>query len=198
MIRSRMIAIGRRRSSFGVACVGLALAAACDSFTSAEGEQRPPPTTTDAGSTSDVPMNPDDGPPVGCGDTSSDSRHCGRCGHDCLGGTCAAGKCQPVTLATAAREVPWLVADATRVIWSTGIPELGSPGGLFACPKAGCPSTGPTSAKVDLLATETAFDDRWRLTGTNIAVDATAVYYVAREGLQEASFTYVVKRVARD
>jgi hypothetical protein len=75
---------------------------------------------------------------------------------------------------------------AGRLFIQTGAGEL------VSCDPKAC------SGKVDLLATETAFDDRWRLTGTNIAVDAQAVYYVAREGMQEASFTYVVKRVARD
>jgi hypothetical protein len=36
----------------------------------------------------------------GCGDVLTAALDCGRCGHSCLGGTCAAGKCQPVTLAT--------------------------------------------------------------------------------------------------
>lgn len=35
-----------------------------------------------------------------CVDVSSDPDHCGRCDHACLGGACAAGVCQPVTLAS--------------------------------------------------------------------------------------------------
>ncbi len=31
---------------------------------------------------------------------SADPKHCGRCDHDCLGGTCTAGKCDPVVLAS--------------------------------------------------------------------------------------------------
>jgi sugar lactone lactonase YvrE len=38
---------------------------------------------------------PDTGP---CGDTSSDPQNCGRCGHDCLGGACSGGVCQPVAI----------------------------------------------------------------------------------------------------
>lgn len=35
----------------------------------------------------------------GCeADTANDSRHCGRCGHDCLGGECADAICQPLAL----------------------------------------------------------------------------------------------------
>lgn len=29
----------------------------------------------------------------------TDPKHCGRCNHDCVGGTCTAGKCEPVLLA---------------------------------------------------------------------------------------------------
>lgn len=31
---------------------------------------------------------------------ANDPKHCGRCDHDCLGGTCTAGKCDPVVLAS--------------------------------------------------------------------------------------------------
>jgi hypothetical protein len=34
-----------------------------------------------------------------CVDLMSDSKSCGECGHDCLGGSCAAGQCQPVMIA---------------------------------------------------------------------------------------------------
>jgi hypothetical protein len=34
-----------------------------------------------------------------CVDTTSDSKNCGTCGHDCLGGTCSGGQCQPVLIA---------------------------------------------------------------------------------------------------
>ena len=34
-----------------------------------------------------------------CVDTTSDSKNCGACGHDCLGGTCSGGACQAVLIA---------------------------------------------------------------------------------------------------
>jgi hypothetical protein len=34
-----------------------------------------------------------------CVDTTSDGKNCGACGHDCLGGACTAGQCQPIGLA---------------------------------------------------------------------------------------------------
>lgn len=45
-----------------------------------------------------------DGPLVACGrgacevDLTLDPLNCGKCGHDCLGGECEAGECQPVSL----------------------------------------------------------------------------------------------------
>ncbi len=40
----------------------------------------------------------DAGPPAPCDESKlqTDSMHCGRCGHDCLGGECRSGVCQPV------------------------------------------------------------------------------------------------------
>ena len=35
----------------------------------------------------------------GCGDLQGDNRNCGSCGHDCLGGACVAGQCQPKLIA---------------------------------------------------------------------------------------------------
>lgn len=35
-----------------------------------------------------------------CIDTSSDPKNCGSCKHDCLGGTCSGGQCQPVAVAS--------------------------------------------------------------------------------------------------
>lgn len=53
-----------------------------------------------------------------CIDSDVDPLNCGACGHDCLGGTCSAGACQPVTLATA-QGTPWcLTVDATSVNWT--------------------------------------------------------------------------------
>ena len=33
-------------------------------------------------------------------EVASNPRHCGRCGHDCLGGACEAGRCRPVQVAS--------------------------------------------------------------------------------------------------
>jgi hypothetical protein len=49
---------------------------------------------------------------------ASDPASCGRCGHDCLGGGCVLGKCQPVALATGQANPHSLAVDDTWVYWS--------------------------------------------------------------------------------
>jgi len=56
------------------------------------------------------------GPP--CDDTESDPLNCGTCGHDCGGGECAAGKCQPVVLVD--RRAWRLASNGTHLYWSDG------------------------------------------------------------------------------
>jgi hypothetical protein len=52
-----------------------------------------------------------------CTDLSGDPAHCGACDHDCLGGACVAGRCQPLEVASSGS--PWeIVADATHVYWT--------------------------------------------------------------------------------
>jgi hypothetical protein len=46
-----------------------------------------------------------------CGDTQTDPLNCGKCNHDCLGGPCSAGVCQPVAVVNASTGVrPWNIA----------------------------------------------------------------------------------------
>lgn len=82
---------------------------------------------------------------------------CGTCGHDCLGGTCSAGKCSALPLFTSVSDaatvepVRNIVVDATSVYFTAaqGANGGGAPG-LFSCAIAGCAS--PT-----LLAAGNAF-----------------------------------------
>lgn len=60
---------------------------------------------------------PDTGPTPPCAgaDLQTDPNHCGRCGHGCLGGTCAAGACQAVKIAEGLSQPVALALDATTV-----------------------------------------------------------------------------------
>lgn len=58
--------------------------------------------------------------PIACNaDLENDPAHCGRCGHDCLGGTCTAGKCGPVTLASGLVNPNTIALDAMNVYTTT-------------------------------------------------------------------------------
>jgi hypothetical protein len=93
-------------------------------------------------------------------DLDVDPASCGACGHDCLGGTCSAGKCQPVTLVATGTPTR-LAIDATHVYY---VDYNG--GGVFSVPKiGGTPTTLATGQK-----------------SVRIAVDATHVYWTNEQG----------------
>ncbi len=48
---------------------------------------------------------------------ATDSEHCGRCGHSCLGGECSAGTCLPHDLAAGQLSPTRLRADETHLYW---------------------------------------------------------------------------------
>jgi hypothetical protein len=49
----------------------------------------------------------------------TDKANCGKCGHDCLYGTCSAGKCQPWVLgSTSGFGTPSIDADSKYVVWN--------------------------------------------------------------------------------
>jgi hypothetical protein len=58
----------------------------------------------------------------------SDPLDCGSCGHDCLGGACAAGVCQSFVLTTSVPRLQSLAIDASYVYWTS----RGSPSVSFA------------------------------------------------------------------
>jgi hypothetical protein len=64
-------------------------------------------------------------------------------------------------------------------------------GDIVSCVPNDCPNTLAPIAREPLLATD------WHFSGHNIAIDANAVYYVARES-SDASPPFVIKRVARE
>jgi hypothetical protein len=65
----------------------------------------------DAADAADVIVHP-------CTSTFNDTFNCGACGHDCLGGACSAGRCEPVVLANEPGEPGAIAVDATHVYWT--------------------------------------------------------------------------------
>ena len=67
------------------------------------------------------PTSPDAAVAVGsaCRDLRSDSLHCGRCEHSCLGDPCIEGACQPTALAMAQGGGYGVDVDDNHVYWSS-------------------------------------------------------------------------------
>ena len=102
------------------------------------------PTSPDASSLDGEAHLPEAGPgldavdapvDVGCvADLKTDTLNCGRCGHSCLDGDCAAGKCGPVVLVSGEPGLGAVALDATTIYFavqdSGGIRSLPIAGGL--------------------------------------------------------------------
>jgi hypothetical protein len=75
--------------------------------------------TSDAKDASDATAFADadaDAGPACDADLTTDPKNCGSCGHDCLGGTCVAAKCQPIVLLDGVQYKPTgLAVDDTSV-----------------------------------------------------------------------------------
>jgi hypothetical protein len=91
-------------------------------------------------------------------DHASDALNCGACGHDCLGGACADGQCQPIAL-YAGHPAPPLFLDDQSVYWTRWLrmeehacPLLG----LVRAPKLTAPVQNP-----EIVAKQAGFVDAW-------------------------------------
>ena len=99
-----------------------------------------------------------------CVDLQSDPKNCGSCGHDCIGGTCAAGKCQSWTVAQTSGNAlsAWsngpsevraqMVSDGKFVVWidsTLGVLEVPVTGGSA---KNMAPSTRSGTVTLGTLA----------------------------------------------
>ncbi|HEU4539244.1 MAG TPA: hypothetical protein VFS00_34220, partial [Polyangiaceae bacterium] len=69
---------------------------------------------------------------------ASASTDCGACGHDCGGGACTLGACQPVAVNVQTAGVASFGVGPTEIYFSTPESAAGGPPKLFACPKDGC------------------------------------------------------------
>jgi hypothetical protein len=65
------------------------------------------------------------------GDLKTDRANCGRCGHDCLGGDCTDGVCQPVTLVQNEPQLGAIAVDGDTAYWVANY-------AIHKCAVAGC------------------------------------------------------------
>lgn len=123
--------------------------------------------------TTDGPKSDAGGDGATCvADLMVDPKNCGRCGHDCLGGTCDTGQCQPVKLGDGLAVPEGLVVDATNVF----VTEYD----LNRIVKFGKNALGPCKAAP--LPNQCIFDQTQAFKPTAMGVDATNVYWTTTGG----------------
>ncbi len=103
-----------------------------------------------------------------CDHTETDPKNCGRCGHDCAGGACVAGQCQPQVVFTSAEVVPRvIVTDATSIYFTTA-DNAAKTYAIYRCEKASCPAT------LTPVIAGRAGD------GTGLAVEGSSLYFTEK------------------
>lgn len=147
-----------------VAWLGLSGVVACSLTTSLDGFVQPPadgvvPPSAEAGTDSGPEPTKDGGvvTPPGCAENinlQANEQNCGRCGHDCLGGRCERGKCQPHRLASGFTD-PIGVTLAGDFLW------VGHAQGLDRVPLEGGDPTRIASTPGIGFVTSTATDVFW-------------------------------------
>ncbi len=108
---------------------------------------------------------PEAGPCASDASLASDPQNCGRCGHDCLGGACMGGVCQPVTLYDRLDFLTSLVVDDVNLYWETTSVTAGA---LSYGPK-----TGGTATVISMSPMPTS----------GLAVDDASVYWTSRNSI---------------
>lgn len=73
-------------------------------------------------------------------DVASDPQNCGRCNHDCLGGDCLAGVCQPVTLYSGSDTPTSIVVDGPSILVTVDSSDP-TGGYVFRCTTSDCQGT---------------------------------------------------------
>jgi len=128
--------------------IGPGLDIALDAGDSGPSPDHSPSDQTPSEQTSDQATPPDQtpldlGPPctktlcgTTCVDTQTSQNHCGQCDRSCGGGSCTAGVCQPIVIASGLDAPYALAVSGNGVFWARNLV-------LQSCPKASCVT--PTS-----------------------------------------------------
>jgi hypothetical protein len=131
------------RRGAGVLAAFAIIVVACSSFDEAEEGASSSGGNGDAGTDGTIASSDGGDAAASCLDTSTDPKNCGSCGHDCLGGACAGGVCQPFEIGRSSdAPVKSIAVDEQRVFWMTSADVNDGKGNLYQCAKAGCPSGG--------------------------------------------------------
>lgn len=129
---------------------GMALLAGCAGLLGFEELSTSGASGADAGGT-EAAVSPEGGAslPPSCegADLQRDPLHCGRCGHDCLGGGCDAGRCEAVFLGNVPARAPlsYVVEHEGAVYVSTFYPSGSEVGGIWKVAKDGSGITQVTA-----------------------------------------------------
>jgi hypothetical protein len=122
--------------------------------------------------------------PPACGGANlqTDPHNCGTCGHDCLGGGCTAGACQPVTLVSGQPAgTDGIGLSVTSVYWanyvSSQIGQCLKDGGAVSILAQGAHDGGEVSSPINLVT-----DDQYVYWANNLnnSSDLTDVGRIAR------------------
>lgn len=137
----------------------------------------------------------------------SDPKNCGRCGHDCTGGACAAGVCQPVKVASGARvtgvalvgsELYYMEQDTGQMRHLTlpgGTAQpVGTPvaagGGYFTIPQGASYALVRTPSQIMRLSLSGGSPQQVLGSlsgGYGIASDGNVMYWVENDAMKRAS-----------
>ena len=70
-------------------------------------------------------------------DLKSDAKNCGRCGHDCLGGACTAGRCEAFEISATGAPLRRIIATDSALFVSSFGGKAGDASGIWRVPKSG-------------------------------------------------------------
>ena len=129
---------------------------------------------------------------------ATDPRNCGRCDHDCLGGECTAGACQPFVVAGGLTGPGELALDESRIYWETN-DQTQTPKSVVSCARGGCQApalviSGLADVKSLLVAGDTLFFATFDSNAGQSALEACALSSctTTRRGVESPTATSLI------